>query len=148
MVLKVVRLALVAGLLASSGPTYAQEVKPDPINDVTRYRVYFYKFTAEGKDLARKLLWNHMLPAMREAKVPEPLILHPDDGEWDMISLNPLPGGYADLHFNASPTDARWQSVAMKKDAETFKALGASLQKQIVRETSFLAHRHNSPNPE
>ncbi len=140
-------LLLVASLVLSNALS-AQEVKPDPINEVTRYKVYFYKFTAEGKDLARKVLWNHMLPAMREAGIDEPIILHPEDGEWDMVSLYPLAGGYTDLHFNASPTDARWQTIAMRGEkGETFKELSSRMQKAIVRETSFIAHRHDKADP-
>ncbi len=140
-------LLLVASLFLSNS-LIAQEVKPDPINEVTRYKVYFYKFTAEGKDLARKVLWNHMLPAMREAGIVEPIILHPEDGEWDMVSLYPLPGGYTDLHFNASPSDARWQTIAMRGEkGDTFKALSSQMQKAIVRETSFIAHRHDKADP-
>ena len=139
---------LMAVSLASAIPSFAQEVKPDPINEVTRYKVYFYKFTAEGKDIARKVLWNHMLPAMREAGLDEPIILHPEDGEWDMVSLYPLPGGYSDLHFNASPSDARWQTIAMRcENGATFKALIPQMRKAIVRETSFIAHRHDKADP-
>lgn len=135
--------AALAAMLLWSIPAVAQEVQPDPINDVTRYKVYFYKFTPEGKEKARELVWDHKLPAMREAKVPEPIILHPDDGEWDMISLNPLVGGFTDLHFNSSPTDAKWQSIAVRRGGEKFKALGAEVARMIVRETSFIAHRHH-----
>lgn len=139
---------LFCAALMLPGSLLAQDVQPDPINEVTRYKVYFYKFTPEGKDLARRVLWNHMLPAMREAGVVEPIILHPEDGEWDMVSLYPLPGGYDDLHFNISPSDARWQSIAARgSKGEEFKALGAQMQKAIVRETSFIAHRHDKPDP-
>ena len=117
--------ATVAVLLALSAPALAQ-VPPDPVNEVTRYKVHFYKFGPGGKDKARELIWEHILPAIREAKLPEPIILHPDDGEWDMISMFPLAGGYTDLHFNVSPSELKWQSIALRKGDEKFKALGQS----------------------
>ena len=130
--------------LAAAVPASAQAVGPEPINDVTRYKVYFYKFGPGGKDMARQMIWDHILPAMRKAGVPEPLVLHPEDGEWDMISLYPLPGGYTDLHFNSSPTDARWQSIATSGEkGQQFAKIVSQLQPLIVRETSLIAHCHN-----
>ena len=105
MSLNIFRIVLLFVAVTLSTPATAQAVGPDPINDVTRYKVYFYKFGPGGKDLARQMIWDHILPAMRKAGVPEPLVLHPEDGEWDMISLYPLPGGYTDLH---------WQHVAIR----------------------------------
>ena len=138
------RTVLLFVALAASSPAPAQAVGPDPINDVTRYKVYFYKFGPGGKDLARQMIWDHILPAMRKAGVPEPLVLHPEDGEWDMISLYPLPGGYTDLHYNSSPTDARWQSIATTGEkGEQFKNIVSQLQPLIMRETSLIAHCHN-----
>lgn len=144
MSLNIIRNVLLFMALALSAPAAAQAVGPDPINDVTRYKVYFYKFGPGGKDLARQMIWDHILPAMRKAGVPEPLVLHPEDGEWDMISLYPLPGGYTDLHYNSSPSDARWQSIATSGEkGEAFGALVSQLQQLIVRETSLIAHCHN-----
>lgn len=141
-------LTILLSTMLASAPLLAQDVKPDPINEVSRYKVYFYKFTPEGKDVARKILWNHILPAMREAGVKEPLILHPEDGEWDMVSLYPLIGGYTDLHFNISPSDALWHSIATRGDkGKEFKELAQKMQQFIVRETSFVAHSHDNPNP-
>lgn len=137
------RIVLISVALSLSAPTVAQEVKPDPINEVSRYKVYFYKFAPNGKDRARQLVWDHMLPAMREARLPEPIILHPDDGEWDMVSLYPLNGGYNDLHFNTSPSDSKWQSIALRKGGEKFTTLAQQVAASIVRETSFVAHRHD-----
>jgi hypothetical protein len=140
----IIRTGLLFVALALSAPVAAQAVGPDPINDVTRYKVYFYKFAPGGKDLARQMIWDHILPAMRKAKVPEPLVLHPEDGEWDMISLYPLPGGYTDLHYNSSPSDARWQSIATSgENGDAFKNIASQLQALIVRETSLIAHCHN-----
>ena len=94
------------------------------------------------------MFWDHILPAMRKAGVPEPIVLHPEDGEWDMVSLYPLPGGYTDLHYNSSPSDARWQTIALQgEQGDKFKALTAELQKLIVRETSFISHCHNCGKP-
>jgi hypothetical protein len=144
MQLKIVRAAVIAIALLLSTPALAQSAGPDPINDVTRYKVYFYKFGPGGKDLARQLIWDHILPAMREAKVPEPLVLHPEDGEWDMISLYPLPGGYTDLHYNTSPSDALWQEVAARgAKGKQFKKIAGELQQLVIRETSLMAHCHN-----
>ncbi len=137
------RVATVAMAVALSAPSFAQEVRPDPINEVTRYKVFFYKFGPGGKDKARQLVWDHMLPAIREAKLPEPIILHPDDGEWDMVSMYPLNGGYGDLHFNTSPSESKWQSIAVRRGGDKFKALGQEVAASIVRETSFVAHRHD-----
>lgn len=139
-----IRTVLLFMALAAAVPASAQAVGPDPINDVTRYKVYFYKFGPGGKDMARQMIWDHILPAMRKAGVPEPLVLHPEDGEWDMISLYPLPGGYTDLHFNSSPTDARWQSIATSGEkGQQFAKIVSQLQPLIVRETSLIAHCHN-----
>ena len=144
MSLNIVRSALLFVVLLFSAPAAAQSVGPDPIDDVTRYKVYFYKFAPGGKDLARQMVWDHILPAMRQAGVPEPLVLHPEDGEWDMISLYPLPGGYTDLHYNSSPSDARWQSIATSGEkGDAFKKLVSQLQQLIVRENSLIAHCHN-----
>ncbi len=144
MSLNIIRVALLFLAIGLSAPVAAQAVGPDPINDVSRYKVYFYKFGPGGKDLARQMLWDHILPAMRKVGVPEPLVLHPEDGEWDMISLYPLPGGYTDLHYNSSPSDARWQSIAtVGEKGKAFQKLVSELQQLIVRETSLIAHCHN-----
>ena len=143
-----IKALFVVFLLAITNSSFAGEVKPDPINDVTRYKVYFYKFAPDGKDIARQVMWDHILPAMRKAGVPEPIVLHPEDGEWDMVSVYPLPGGYTDLHYNTSPTDAKWLTIAMQgEQGKKFKELTAQLQKLIVRETSFISHCHNCEKP-
>lgn len=148
MQIKILWALLIAFSFAHATPALAQDVQPDPINDVTRYKVYFYKFAPGGKDIARQVFWDHILPAMRKAGVPEPIVLHPEDGEWDMVSLYPLPGGYTDLHYNSSPSDARWQTIALQgEQGDKFKALTAELQKLIVRETSFISHCHNCGKP-
>ncbi len=95
-------------LILPSMPVAGQEIEADPITEVKRYKVYFYKFVPGGADRVREILWDVFLPAMRETDTPLPTILHPDDGEWDMVTLFPLLGGYTDLHFNSSPTDAKW----------------------------------------
>lgn len=131
-----------AALMFAAVPAYAQVVEPDQRTDVTRYKVYFYKFAPGGKDKAREMFWGHILPAIREAKLPEPIVLHPEDGEWDMVSLYPLVGGYDDLDFNVSPSESKWQTIAVRKGGAKFRALGEELQRLIIRETSFIAHSH------
>ena len=56
MSLNIVRSALLFVVLLFSAPAAAQSVGPDPIDDVTRYKVYFYKFAPGGKDLARQMV--------------------------------------------------------------------------------------------
>ncbi len=136
-------LAAMTGLVLTSMPAAAQTVEPDQRTDVTRYKVYYYKFAPGGKDKAREMFWDHILPAIREAKLPEPIVLHPEDGEWDIVSLYPLVGGYDDLDYNVSPSEAKWQSIAVRRGGAKFQALAQELGRLIVRENSFIAHRHN-----
>lgn len=135
--------AFMAALLMVSTPVNAQSVEPEQRTDVTRYKVYFYKFAPGGKDKAREMVWGHILPAMREAKLPEPIVLHPEDGEWDMVSMYPLVGGYNDLDYNVSPSEAKWQTIALRRGGAKFHSLAQEVGRLIVRETSFVAHRHN-----
>jgi hypothetical protein len=133
---------LAAGLVVPVSAS-AQDVQVDEVKDVKRHLVIFYKFGPEGRSALKDMLWGTFLPAMREAGVPVPTILHPDDGEWDMVMIQTLPGGYTDLHFNTSPSDAKWHSIAIRKvGKEAWDSMWDKWSKAIVRQQSFIAHEH------
>ena len=135
--------ALTLALMAAPVPVSAQDVSADEVKDVKRHLVIFYKFGPEGRSALKDMIWGTFLPAMREAGTPVPTILHPDDGKWDMVMIVPLAGGYTDLHYNLSPSDAKWHSVAIKKvGKEAFDAMWDKWSKAIVNQESFIAHEH------
>lgn len=103
------------------------------------------KFVPNGKARAEEIWGDYYLPAMKQAGVPLPTILHPDTGEWDFVIIYPLAGGITDLEYtNISPSDAKWWALVEKKLGGPAKALemGRELQRLIARKDSYLAHEH------
>lgn len=136
-------LAVLAACFLAAPAAVAQEVAAEEVTGVKRYLVTMFKLGPEGRSSLKDIIWGTWLPAMKEAGVPPPIILHPDDGEWDMIFISPLPGGYTDLHFNVSPSEAKWIAVAEKKvGKKALDEMFAKYHKAIVRKHSFIAHEH------
>ena len=130
---------------AISGSALGQTVDPPRIRENARYMdVNSWKFVQNGAERA-KVIWHEIyLPAMKAAGVPLPTILHPDTGEWDMVVIFPLPGGYADLQYtNLSPSDAKWVAQMERKlGVAEAKAIGVELDKLIARKERYIAHEH------
>jgi hypothetical protein len=104
-----------------------------------------WKFVPNGTARAEEIWERNYMPAMKEAGLPLPMVLHPDTGEWDYVVIYPLVGGITDLEYtNISPSDAMWWAIVDKKVGGADKALemGKELQSLIARKETFLAHEH------
>ena len=127
------------------GPASGQTVDPPKKRENARYMdVNNWAFVPGGVGRAKEIWHDIYIPAMKAAGVPLPTILHPDTGEWDMVIIFPLPGGYADLQYtNLSPSDAKWVAEMEKKlGADKAKAIGVELDKLITRKERYIAHEH------
>lgn len=145
--------AIVLALTAASTLCFAtaaigQSVTVPKLRENARYvDVTSWAFVPNGTARAKDIWHNIYLPAMREAGTPLPTILHPDTGDWDMVLLFPLPGGFSDLQYtNVSPADAKWWSVVERKlGAAKAEALSIEMEKLIARKQRYLAHEHLEP---
>ncbi len=139
-------LSILAAGLALSMPGSAQTIDAPKMREDARYLdVTMWKFIPNSTARAKDIWHNIYLPAMREAGIPLPTVLHPDTGEWDMVIIFPLPGGYSDLHYtNFSPSDAKWWAVVGRKvgGAAKAEALGEEMERLIARKDRYLAHEH------
>ena len=135
-----------ASSVAFSGSAFGQTADPPKKRENARYMdVNNWAFVPNGAERAKQIWHDIYLPAMKAAGVPLPTILHPDTGEWDMVIIFPLPGGFADLEYtNLSPSDAKWVAQIERKlgGADKASAIGAELDKLIARKERYLAHEH------
>ena len=132
-------------IVAVTGAALGQTVDPPKKREDARYMdVNNWAFVPGGVSRAKEIWHDIYIPAMKEAGVPLPTILHPDTGEWDMVIIFPLPGGYADLQYtNLSPSDAKWVAKMEKKlGADKVRAIGVELDKLIARKERYIAHEH------
>ena len=138
--------ALVAALCAAlTGPALGQTADPPKKRENARYMdVNNWAFVPGGVSRAKEIWHDIYLPAMKTAGIPLPTILHPDTGEWDMIIIFPLPGGYADLQYtNMSPSDAKWVAAMERKmGVDQARAVGIELDKLVARKERYIAHEH------
>lgn len=136
---------LVVTSLALSGSAFGQTADPPRKRENARYMdVNNWAFVPGGASRAKEIWDEIYIPAMKAAGAPLPIILHPDTGEWDMVIIFPLPGGYADLEYtNLSPSDAKWVAqIERALGADKAQAVGAELDKLIARKERYLAHEH------
>ena len=139
-------LALFAALsVALIGPASGQTADPPKKRENARYMDVNNWSFVPGRIGRAKEIWHDIyIPAMKAAGVPLPTILHPDTGEWDMVIIFPLPGGYSDLQYtNLSPSDAKWVAQMERTlGVEKAKAIGVELDKLIARKERYIAHEH------
>jgi len=139
-------LAFVAALsVALIGPAIGQTADAPKKRENARYMdVNNWTFVPGGVSRAKEIWHEIYLPAMKASGVPLPTILHPDTGEWDLVIIFPLPGGYADLEYtNLSPSDAKWVAQMERTlGVAKAKAVGIELDKLIARKQRYIAHEH------
>ena len=139
-------LALFVALSVSvPASSFGQTADPPRKRENARYvDVNNWAFVPGGTARAKEIWHDIYLPAMKAAGTPLPTILHPDTGEWDMVIIFPLPGGYADLQYtNLSPSDAKWVAQMERTlGVETARAIGVELDKLVVRKERYIAHEH------
>ena len=138
-------IVLAAALASPSSPAEAQSAIEPKLRENARYiDVTSWKFVPNGTARAKDIWHDIYLPAMREAGIPMPIVLHPDSGEWDMVILFPLPGGYSDLQYtNISPSDAKWWSLVQRKlGTEKADAVSVEMEMLIARKDRYFAHEH------
>ena len=126
-------------------PIVAQTADPPRKRENARYMdVNNWAFVPGGVSRAKEIWHQIYIPAMKAAGTPLPTILHPDTGEWDMVIIFPLPGGYADLQYtNLSPSDAKWVAQMERRvGVERAKAIGVELERLIARKERYIAHEH------
>lgn len=138
--------ALFAALnMALIGPAFGQTADPPKKRENARYLdVNNWAFVPGGTSRAKEIWDEIYIPAMKSAGVPLPTVLHPDTGQWDMVIIFPLPGGYTDLEYtNLSPSDAKWVAQMERTlGVEKAKAIGIELDKLIARKERYIAHEH------
>ena len=126
-------------------PIVAQTADPPRKRENARYMdVNNWAFVPGGVSRAKEIWHQIYIPAMKAAGTPLPTILHPDTGEWDMVIIFPLPGGYADLQYtNLSPSDAKWVAQMERRlGVERAKAIGVERERLIARKERYIAHEH------
>lgn len=136
---------IAASSLALSTAGSAQTADPPKKRENARVVIVdSWAFVPNGIGRAKDIWHNIYMPAMKQAGVPLPIVLHPDTGEWNMVIITQL-GGYADLEYsNITPTDAKWWALVERKygGADKALAIGNELQKLIARRESYIAHEH------
>ena len=112
--------ALFLALSATSGLGQgAQSGKP--IEGVTWYTVSYTKFKPGMVDEARKIIYEHFWPVDREIGrrvIPFDYVT----GEWDHVVYFPMAGGPAELAFEETPLDKRWQETFFRREGGKDKA--------------------------
>jgi hypothetical protein len=137
--------ALALALMLASSAS-AQTADPPRKRENARFVIVeTWKFVPNGTARAEEIWERTYMPAMKEAGLPLPTVLHPDTGDWDYVIIYPLAGGITDLEYtNISPSDAKWWALIEKKLGNPEKAteMGRELQRLIARKQTFLAHEH------
>ena len=72
--------------------------------------------------------------------------LHLNTGEWDFITILPMPGGPADLTWATSPTDVRFMNALAKHAGgmEGARKLMAEWGTLVAKTERHIAHRHDN----
>lgn len=124
--MQVFALALIAAsTMALSSAGSAQTADPPKKRDNARFVIVDnWAFVPNGEGRAKEIWHDIYIPAMKQAGVPLPTTLHPDTGEWDMVTIYPLAGGITDIEYtNISPSDAKWWALIERKFGGADKAL-------------------------
>ena len=72
--------------------------------------------------------------------------LHLNTGEWDFITIFPLPGGPSDLTWTTSPVDVRFMTALAKHAGgmDAARKLLAEFDTLVAKQERHVAHRHDN----
>ena len=135
-----------ATLFAAPSAVFAQDMKVEREENVTYYRVEMVKFHHGKRPRAAELVDKYFAPSDRDIGGTV-IDLHLMTGDWDFITLFPMPGGPADMTYTTSPEDIRWMTALRKRagGAEAAKKLTDEWDTLVAKREWHVGHTHNPP---
>jgi hypothetical protein len=130
---------VLALVLVASVHSSAQELPTaQKWTDVEWFQVSHWKFTEAGVDTAMTLLFDHIIPAAREAW-PGFRCLRHITGEWHFTSIVPVPEGPAAMEWEMTPAYANFLALLMDRLGEQSAAVFDEWDNAVARTTTIVA---------
>ena len=140
-------LAMIA--LTLSTASLAQQPTPEPPaprQNVRYVQMEYIRVATGGYERMNELLYSNYFPALREAGLPLPTVIHPDSGRWTFIIVWTMPGGMRDLEFHTLPLHVRAGEIVLRNLGEArANALGEEWNRLIVEREIVVGHEHLRP---
>ena len=141
--LKLAKTAIATAALAfAAAPAIAQDTPEEPR---TTYRIEFLKFAPGADDRWVELLETYGNPASIAAG-QKPAEVHwlMANNDWDVMLVNEMQGGMANLDAHANPYRARWMAEGAKiaGSEEAFAKLGQEYETLVEKQMTYFSHTH------
>lgn len=145
------RFILAAGILEALTSVSASAQQPASgqaaVRQNVRYvQIEYLRVASGGYERMNEMLYSHYFPALRDAGMPLPTVIHPDSGKWNFIIVWAMPGGMRDLEFHTLPLHEKAGAAALKAmGEEKVKAFGEEWNRLILERETVVGHEHLRP---
>jgi len=141
----------VLGLFLLAAPAQAQEEGPEAqrLEGVTWNSVVLIDFKVGKEDRAMEIVSNNFIPASKKAGTQVPRVIDLQTGPWDVMLVWTMEDGPAEMTWETSPEQAKYQKtlMGMVGGKEKMEKIGDEYNSLINRTTSFLGYsgKHGAP---
>ena len=145
------KLIALAGAVAATfvaHPAFAQSaaegLKAERAQNLRYWYVDMVKFKPGKRQRASELVEQFFRPIDKEMG-GQSIDIHMGTGEWDYITLFPMPGGPVDLTWLTSPDDVRFMNLLAKRagSMEAAQKIVDEWDSLVARQEDHIAHTHN-----
>ena len=141
---------LAAGVAAACLPALAHaqpataDLKAERAQNLSYWYVDMVKFKPGKRQRAAELVEQFFRPIDKEMG-GQSIDIHMGTGEWDYITLFPMPGGPVDLTWLTSPDDVRFMTLLAKRagSMEAAQKIVDEWDSLVLRQEDHIAHTHN-----
>ena len=123
----------------------SNELRAERVEGVRWVMVEFVKFLPGKRSRAAEIVEGPFTAASNEIGGGV-IDLHLNTGEWDFITVFPLPGGPADLTWTTSPVDVRFMNALARHAGgmDAARKLLAEFDTLVAKHERHIAHRHDN----
>ncbi len=124
-------------------PASAQDLKEERETNVSWHMIEMTKFHNGKRARAAEIVKEYFAPADRDIGGTV-MDVHLNTGDWDFITMFPMPGGPADVSWITSPADVKWMKALNKRTggAEATKRLTDEWDTLVAKRERHVAHVH------
>ena len=121
-----------------------ESLKAERAQNVRYWYVDMVKFKPGKRQRASEMVEQYFRPIDKEMG-GQSIDVHMGTGEWDYITLFPMPGGPVDLTWLTSPDDVRFMTLLAKRagSMEAAQKLVDEWDSLVARQEDHIAHTHN-----
>jgi hypothetical protein len=139
--------AVVASTVVGNGAlaqSTNNDLKAERAQNLSYWYVDMVKFKPGKRQRASELVEQYFRPIDQEMG-GQSIDIHMGTGEWDYITLFPMPGGPVDLTWLTSPDDVRFMNLLAKRagSMEAARKIVDEWESLVARQEDHIAHTHN-----